>query len=336
MDMINDKSSKFKDYQEQFVQLKDVRYFIKTAGDKSNPLILFLHGFPDSWYTWRYQLADVADAGYYAVAPDMLGCGETDAPQAIERYSQDEMAADIIGIIDALGYEQAIIVGHDLGASLTWQICLLYPDRVKAAMVLSIPYGGRALSRPTDHMKMVFGDRFFYILYFQEPGVAEEELDADIRNSLLRIFYSLSADGQEYYAQFVASDNPKPAEKYLDTTTLPERMPDWFSEPDLAYYESRYRDKGFRGILNWYRCLDIYWECTEHLTGKKIKQPVYFIAGQNDPTTHMVRKAIDRLPVMTEDLRGVELFDHCGHWISAEQPAMLNQKILEFLKAINE
>jgi len=320
---------------ERLIQTNGVQYFIKEAGHPRSLLILFLHGFPDSWYSWRHQLTATADAGYYAVAPDMLGCGETDAPEEIERYSQDKMAKDIVGIMDALSHEQAIIVGHDLGASLTWQICLLYPDRVRAVMALSIPYGGRALSRPTDHMRKVFSHRFFYILYFQEPGVAEEELDADIRNSLLRIFYSLSADGKEYYAQFVASDNPNQAENYLDTTTLPELMPDWFSDADLDYYVTRYQDRGFRGILNWYRCLDDYWERTEHLTGKKITQPVYFIAGQNDPTTHMVRKAINRLPQVVDDLRGVEFFDDCGHWISSEQPALLNQKILEFLKALN-
>jgi len=321
-------------YEQQFLQINGVCYFVKTVGDKSRPLILFLHGFPDSWYTWRHQLAEVADAGYYAVAPDMLGCGETDAPLEIERYSQDRMAQDIVGIMDALDHEKAIIVGHDLGASLTWQICLLYPDRVRAVVALSIPYGGRALSRPTDHMRKVFGDRFFYILYFQEPGIAEAELDVEINDSLLRIFYSLSADGKEYYAQFVASDNPNPATNYLETTTLPELMPDWLSASDLAYYVSRYQDKGFRGILNWYRSLDIYWERTEHLNGKKITQPVYFIAGNDDPTTHMVRKAIDRLPSMTDDLRGIEFFDDCGHWISSEQPALLNQKLLAFLSSI--
>jgi len=319
---------------EQFIETNGVRYYIKAAGNRSAPLILFLHGFPDSWYSWRHQLIAVGDAGYYGVAPDMLGCGQTDAPKEITRYSQDEMAKDIVGIMDALGHEQAIIVGHDLGASLTWQVCLLHPDRVKAVMALSIPYGGRALARPIDHMKKVFGDRFFYILYFQEPGIAEEELDADINNSLLRILYSLSADGKEYYSKFVASDKPAEATKYLDTTSLPESMPDWLSESDLAYYVSRYQDNGFRGILNWYRCLDIYWERTEHLAEKKITQPVYFIAGNDDPTTHMVRKAIKRLPQIVEDLRGVEFFDQCGHWIACEQTELLNDRLLKFVKTV--
>ena len=323
-----------KDIEHHYLETNGVKYFIKTVGDSSQPLILFLHGFPDSWYSWRHQLSAIADAGYYAVAPDMLGCGETDAPEEIERYSQDKMDEDIVGIIDALGHDQAILVGHDLGASLTWQICLLYPDKVKAVMALSIPYGGRALYRPTDHMKKVFGDRIFYILYFQESGVAEKELYADTRDSLLRIFYSLSADGRDYYAQFVASDNPKKATSYLDTTTLPTVLPDWLSESDLAYYVSRYEKKGFRGILNWYRCLDIHWERTEHLAGKKISQPVYFIAGNDDPTTHMVRKAINRLPEVVDDLRGVELFDDCGHWIACEQTELLNDRLLKFVKTI--
>ena len=321
--------------QQQYVKTNGVRYFIKEAGNKTAPLILFLHGFPDSWYSWRHQLTAMAEAGYYAVAPDMLGCGETDAPTEIARYSQDEMAKDIVGLITALGHEQAIIVGHDLGASLTWQICLLYPEKVKAVIALSIPYGGRALAQPIPHMKKVFGDKFFYILYFQEQGVAEKEFDANIRETLLRIYFSLSAAGSERATQFVASDNPKTAEKYFDTTILPEKVPDWLSETDLAYYVSRYEKEGFRGIINWYRCLDIYWERTPHLAGKKITQPTYFIAGKNDPITHMVRKAIKRLPTIVEDLRGVEFFDNCGHWISCEQTELLNEKLLEFVDGLN-
>ncbi len=320
--------------QQQYVKTNGVRYFIKEAGDETAPLILFLHGFPDSWYSWRHQLSAMAEAGYYAVAPDMLGCGETDAPMEIARYSQDEMAKDIVGLITALGHEQAIIIGHDLGASLTWQICLLYPEKVKAVVALSIPYGGRALAKPIPHMRKVFGDKFFYILYFQEPGIAEKEFDADVRETLLRIYFSLGAEGSEMATQFVASDNPKSAEQYLDTTILPEKLPAWLSAADLDYYASRYEKEGFRGIINWYRCLDIYWERTPHLAGKKISQPTYFIAGKNDPITHMVRKAIKRLPTIVEDLQGVEFFDNCGHWISCEQTELLNEKILKFIDGL--
>ena len=318
---------------QQFIQTNGVQYFIKTAGDPSAPLILFLHGFPDSWYSWRHQLTAMAVAGYYAAAPDMLGCGETDAPMEIERYSQDEMAKDIVGLIAALGHEQAIIVGHDLGASLTWQICLLYPEKVKAVIALSIPYGGRALAKPIPHMKKVFGDKFFYILYFQEPGVAEKEFDRDVKESLLRVYFSLSAAGSERASQFVNSDHPNTAKNYLDTTMLPETLPNWLSETNLDYYVSRYEKEGFRGIINWYRCLDIYWERTPYLAGKKITQPTYFIAGKQDPITHMVRKAIKRLPNVVEDLRGVEFFEDCGHWISCEQTELLNEKILDFLRS---
>lgn len=319
---------------QRFIKTNGVYYFIKEAGQPNTPLILFLHGFPDSWYSWRYQIRAVAEADYYAVAPDMLGCGETDAPLEIGRYSQDEMAKDIVGLIEALGHEQAIIVGHDLGASLTWQICLLHPEKVKAAIALSIPYGGRALTRPTDHMKKVFGDKFFYILYFQESGIAERELDKDIRDSLLRIYYSGCAEAEDNYKHFLASDSVKRATTYLGKTMAVEQLPSWLSEKDLDYYASRYQKEGFRPILNWYRCIDIYWERTPHLAGKKITQPVYFIAGKNDHITHMVRKAIKRLPDVVEDLRGIEYLDYCGHWISCEQTDLLNKKILEFIRSL--
>ena len=138
---------------------------------------------------------------------------------------------------------------------MTWQICLLYPEKVKAVVALSIPYGGRALAKPIPHMRKVFGDKFFYILYFQEQGVAEKEFNANVRETLLRIYFSLSAAGSERATQFVASDNPKTAEKYLDTTILPEKLPAWLSAADLAYYVSRYEKEGFRGIINWYLSL---------------------------------------------------------------------------------
>ena len=175
-------------FEERKVEVNGVYYFMKTAGHSVNPLVLFIHGFPDSWYSWRHQLGTIAEAGYFAVAIDQLGYGESAAPLEIERYSQDMLAQDLADLIVQLGYESALIVGHDLGASLAWQLCLLHPERVQLIIALSIPYGGRALTQPTVHMRKVFADHFFYMLYFQEPGVAELELEKDIRITLLKVF----------------------------------------------------------------------------------------------------------------------------------------------------
>lgn len=315
----------------RFISTNGVRYFIKEAGNKNAPLILFLHGFPDSWYSWRHQLVVIAAAGYHAVAPDMLGYGETDAPEEISRYSQDYMAKDIVGLIEALGHKQAILVGHDLGASLTWQVSLLYPEKVKAVVGLSVPYGGRALKRPTDHMKKIFAGRLFYIDYFQRVGVAEKEFDADKRTFLLKFYAAYDAKGGVHHANNLAPEWTEDIKGFLDTLKMPTALPEWLSESSFNYYVSRYQKHGLRPPINWYRCLDEYWERTEHLAHQKVTPPVFFITGKNDPVNVMNRKAIQRMPQFLEDFRGMEMIEDCGHWIACEQGERLSELLLDFL-----
>lgn len=318
----------------QFIHTNGVHYFIQEAGNKKAPLVLFLHGFPDSWYSWRKQLKAMADAGYYAVAPDMLGYGETDAPEEISRYSQDYMAKDIVGLIEALGHEQAILVGHDLGASLSWQISLLYPKKVKAIIALSVPYGGRALVRPSDHMKKIFAGRLFYIDYFQKVGVAEKEFDADKRTFLLKFYAAYDAVGGIQHANNLAPEWTEDISGFLDTLEMPSILPKWLSEEDFNYYVSRYQKHGLRPPINWYRCLDEYWERTEHLADQKVTQAVFFIAGKNDPVNVMNRKAIQRMPQFLEDFRGMEMIEECGHWIACEQGEVLNGLLSSFIEEV--
>lgn len=318
----------------RFLQTNGVRYFIKEAGNKNASLILFLHGFPDSWYSWRNQLTAMAAAGYYAVAPDMLGYGETDAPGEISRYSHDYMAKDIIGLIETLGHQQAILVGHDMGAALTWQVSLLYPEKVKAVVALSIPYGGRALKRPTDHIKKIFAGRLFYIDYFQEEGIAEKEFDADKRVFLLKFYAAYDAKGGIHQANNLAPEWTKDIKGFLDTLEMPSALPKWLSEEDFNYYVSRYQKHGLRPPINWYRCIDEYWERTEHLAHQKVTQPVFFIAGKNDPVNVMNRKAIQRMPQFLEDFRRVEIIEDCGHWIAGEQGEVLSKLLLSFFEEI--
>lgn len=136
-----------------------------------------LHGFPESWYSWRHQFRPLAEAGYHAVAPDMRGYGNSDRPTEISAYNQVEVVNDIIGLIPALGYESAIVIGHDWGAPTAWSCALHHPDKVSAVGALSVPFTPRAEQAPMATMRQMFKDTFFYQLYFQEPGVAEAEFD---------------------------------------------------------------------------------------------------------------------------------------------------------------
>jgi pimeloyl-ACP methyl ester carboxylesterase len=175
------------------------------AEQGEGPLVVLCHGFPESWYSWRHQLWALAEAGFHAVAPDMRGYGQTDKPAAIDQYTLLYSIGDVVGLLDALGAEQAVIAGHDWGAPLAWAAAVLRPDRFRAVIALSGPFGPRAQSRPTTAMPQK-GDMLFYQLYFQTPGVAEAEFERDVRLTIRTMLYSASGDAPRLIASVVDRD----------------------------------------------------------------------------------------------------------------------------------
>jgi pimeloyl-ACP methyl ester carboxylesterase len=301
---------------------------IHIAEQGSGPLVLLLHGFPELWYSWRHQLPALAEAGFHAVAPDLRGYGQTDAPQPVESYSMRNMTADAAGILDALGVEQAVVAGHDWGAPIAWHCALMYPERFSAVVALSVPYTPRGGSPPLQALKRIFADRFFYILYFQEPGRAEAELEADVRRSMLATLYGWSGD-----APAGAAVAPKPKEsRLLDDVREPQSLPPWLSEADLDYYVAEFERTGFRGGLNRYRNMDRDWTELAHLQGAKVEQPALFIAGENDPVLRFTR--VDPMTAHVPDLRKTVLLPGCGHWTQQERPAKVNHELIEFLRSL--
>ncbi len=294
------------------------------------PLVLMCHGFPESWYSWRHQLAPLAEAGYHAVAMDMRGYGGSYKPNEIDAYNQVDIAADIAGVIEATGHEQAVIVGHDWGAPAVWNTALLHPSKVTAVAGLSVPYTGRAETSPLLTLKTLFKDRFFYILYFQTPGTAEAELESDVRDFITRFYVMASKQGDGSFMLTKAADEP-----LLQGFEPAGNLPDWFSEQDLDYYTAEFEQNGFRGPLSWYRNLDRSWERTKQLSGKKITQPALFIAGEQDGVI-ADRTSLDRMKDNFEDLRGIELIDQCGHWTQQEQPEKVNALLLNFLNSLSQ
>src|ERR1700720_2227671 len=173
------------------IETNGIRIHLAEAGQ--GPLVVLCHGFPESWYSWRHQLAALAEAGFHAVAPDMRGYGQSDRPERIDQYTLLHLVGDIVGLLDALGASHAVIAGHDWGAPVAWHAALLRPDRFRGVVGLSVPYRPRGSVRPTSAMPQT-DDAIFYQLYFQEPGVAEREFERDIRVSLRTILYSASGD----------------------------------------------------------------------------------------------------------------------------------------------
>lgn len=301
---------------------------LNIAEQGEGQLVLLLHGFPESWYSWRHQLPALAAAGYHAVAPDMRGYGKSDKPQDISAYNQVEVVNDIIGLIPALGYETAIVFGHDWGAPTAWSTALHHPDRVTAVGALSVPFSPRPDSPPLDTMKEVFKGMFFYQLYFQEPGVAEKEWESNIRVNLRKFFHLASG-------AFDASTMTPKAEDadLLSDIEDPGSLGDWCSDKDLDFFTAEFESSGFRGPLNYYRNHNLTWELTAGAPAT-IKQPAMFAAGEKDGVILMAAEALQKLPDRVPNLRVNKLIPEIGHWTQQEAPEEVNALMLEFLGSL--
>ena len=304
---------------------------MRVAQQGAGPLVLFCHGWPESWYSWRHQLAALAAAGYRAVAPDMRGYGGTEAPSDVEQYTMLHLVGDMVELVKALGESQAVIVGHDWGAPVAWNSALLRPDLFRAVVGMSVPFS------PPGHVEFLGalakrGIENFYMQYFQPPGVAEAELERDVEASLRRIYFSGSGDGPERATFGMLA----PGKGILANTVDPETLPSWLSRDDLAYYAGEFGRAGFRGGLNWYRNLRRSWELLAPWRGCVIRQPSMFIAGARDdvlkfPTS---KPQIDHFPSTLPGLRGCHILEGAGHWIQRERASAVNELLLGFLKTL--
>lgn len=301
---------------------------LKIAEQGEGPLVLLLHGFPESWYSWRHQFAPIAAAGFHAVAPDMRGYGESDKPADISAYNQVEVVNDIIGLIPALGYETAIVIGHDWGAPTAWSCALHHPDKVTAVGALSVPFTPRGDVPPLAAMKKMFEGMFFYQLYFQQPGVAEAELEKNVRVSLRKFYHLASGDAD------LSGRVPKgPEADLLSDEPDPGKLGAWCTEADLDYYVAQFEASGFRGPLNYYRNHDLTWQLTEGAP-KSIVQPAMFVAGDKDGVIMMAADALKAMPERVPNLLVNELVPGAGHWTQQEAPAEVNDAILRFLEQV--
>jgi pimeloyl-ACP methyl ester carboxylesterase len=312
-----------------FVETNGIRMHYVEAG--SGPLIVLCHGFPESWYSWRHQIAALAEAGFRVVAPDQRGYGQTDRPEAIDAYSVFHLAGDIVGLVNGLQERSAAIVGHDWGAPVAWYSAQLRPDLFRAVGLLSVPFIPRGPMRPSAIVKAVFGDRIFYQEYFQEEGTAERELEHDVRASLLATFYSLSGDAAPNERWRYAFER---GTKFLDSVVVPKKLPPWLSESDLDFFTGEFKRAGFHGGLNWYRNIDRNWELAGFLDGAKLDQPTLFVAGERDAVIEFYADAYQALEINAPNLVGKVLLGGAGHWIQQERPPEVNRLLVDFLSSV--
>lgn len=313
------------------VDANGVRIHVAECG--SGPAVLMVHGFPESWYSWRYQLPAIAAAGYRAIAIDVRGYGRSSKPTRVEDYRMVLKVADIVNLVKALGEEQVTLIGHDWGAPIVWTSALLRPDLFRGVAGLSVPYAppGSGRTPPTVGMRAMAGDQIFYIEHFQEPGVAEAEIEEDVRSWLLGFYHCASGD---------IDNGPnvslvEPGKKLRDKFVFPEQMPHWLSEADLDVYTREFEYSGFFGPLSRYRNVDRDWRDLAGFAGQPIRIPALFIGGSKDGPTVWGQAAIERFPETLPELTRSVILDGCGHWVQQERAEATNELLLEFLAGLH-
>jgi pimeloyl-ACP methyl ester carboxylesterase len=318
----------------RFVDAGGLRMHIAEAG--AGPLVLLLHGFPESWYSWRHQLTALAEAGFHAVAPDQRGYCRTGPargsgqPDKVTDYTILHLTGDVIALMDALGEQRAVVAGHDWGAPVAWHAALLRPDRVRGVIGLSVPYRPRGSSAPIATMRAGLGEGF-YMVYFQQEGVADEELGRDPQATFRRVLCSASGDGPGGLPVIPAGCG------FLDICPEPSSLPAWLTGADIDAYAAEYAGVGFTGPLNWYRNLDRNWELTAAWHHAPVTVPALYIAGDRDLVVNFpgARQMLPRLRDFAPLLREPVLLGGCGHWTQQERPDEVSRAMVGFIRELD-
>ncbi|MFW0783643.1 alpha/beta hydrolase [Gordonia sp. CPCC 206044] len=294
--------------------------------------VVLCHGFPGLGYSWRHQIPALADAGWHAIAPDMRGYGHSSAPRDAGSYDRATTVADITGLLDALGAQQAVFVGHDFGAQLVWDLARWIPERVAGLVVLSVPLTPRAPMRPSDINATLAAEHFFHMQYFQEPGVAERELDANAHEFLRRLFWALS-DSDRYLSCW---EHPSAGNGYLDVLPPAPELPwPWLRVDEFDQYVAEFDRTGFTGGLNWYRAADLVWEQNAAVCDEPITAPTLFLVGDRDPVLSMMgRDPLESTRTLVPGLHHIEIVPGAGHFVQMQEPARVNTAITDFLAGL--
>ncbi|MFJ8623051.1 alpha/beta fold hydrolase [Kitasatospora sp. NPDC093550] len=313
------------------VEVNGVRLHLAEQGE--GPLVLLLHGFPESWYSWRHQFAPLAEAGYRVVAPDQRGYARSEQPASVDAYTLLHLVGDVTALIAALGEERAVVVGHDWGAPVAWATAALRPDLVRGVAGLSVP---PLPSGPTPlaSAREKYGEGFYQI-YFQEPGRADAELAADPKSTFRRLLGTGLRPGGEPRAWVVPEGM-----KLLDTIPEPERLPGWLTEADVDAFAAdygRHGERAFTGGLNWYRNIDRNNELMAAFHGRRIESPALYVVGEQDLVNAMVPPGVMAylLQQVTPRLHGHVRLPETGHWTQQERPAEVNEALLDFLASLD-
>jgi pimeloyl-ACP methyl ester carboxylesterase len=313
---------------ERTVEADGVELHIVEAGE--GPLVVLAHGFPELSYAWRHQMSALAEGGYHVIAPDQRGYGRSSRPEAVDDYDIVNLTGDLLALADDAGAERAVFAGHDWGAMVVWALSLLAPERVAGVVGMSVPFAPRGEMPPTEMMRQVLGDAFFYMLYFQTPGVADADLGRDPATTIRRMLAGLTIRDDEVDLSAMFANDGR---GFVERLPEPESLPDWLSQEELDHYIAEFARTGFTGALNWYRNLDRNWELMAPHGEAKVEVPSLFVAGTLDPVLLMAPPA--QMDGWVSDHRGNVMVEGAGHWVPQERPEEVNAALLDFLGALD-
>jgi pimeloyl-ACP methyl ester carboxylesterase len=310
----------------RMIETNGIRLHVAEQGQ--GPLVILCHGFPECWYSWRYQLGALAKAGFRAVAPDLRGYGQSDRPEEVEKYTILHDIGDVVGLVNALGAQQAVIAGHDIGAAIAWQAALLRPDRFRAVIALSAPFRSRAFggSGPPTTLMPRNENAVFYQLFLQTPE-AEAALGRDLRRTFRGQFYALSGEGG---GGFPGGMMPRKGALLADPASLPA----WITESDIDVYVAEFTRSGFRGPLSWWRNIDRGWELMAAFDGATVTVPALYMAGDRDFVVAAFQQDIAKQSAMVPKLRPAIMLPGCGHWTEQERAPEVSTAMIEFLRSL--
>jgi pimeloyl-ACP methyl ester carboxylesterase len=303
----------------------------------SGPLVLCCHGFPETSYAWRHQLAALAEAGYHAVAPDLRGYGGSDCPDDVGAYRVLDSIGDLVALLDVLGKQNAVIVGGDWGGTIAWQAARLRPDRFRAVAALGVPMMGRAPAAPSQLFPKM-EQAWFYTHYFCEPGLAEKQLDADVATALRKIYFAASGDA----GRRDLPETPNPFGMLPRHTSLPDALPEppgplsWLPAADLDVFIEAFKKSGFHGGLNYYRNMDRNWADEAAFEGKLVEVPAMYLVGERDTGLAIpgMTDIIAAMPALVPDLRTARVIPNAGHWLQQEAADAVNSALIGFLHTL--
>jgi pimeloyl-ACP methyl ester carboxylesterase len=293
----------------------------------SGPLVLLLHGFPESSYSWRHQMEPLANAGYRVVAPDLRGYGRSDRPDRISAYDIAHLVEDVVNLIHALGEREAVVVGHDWGATVAWNAALMHPEVVRAVAGLSIPLRPRGPKPPLQAQRDAHGGRHYWN-YIETPARADAELGRDPEASIRRFMVGLSGDAPEV-TSFILPEGGA----LLDLFPEPARLPTWLRGMDVERYALDIGAAGFTGGLNYFRNMDRNWTLLAPFDGRYPTMPGLYIGGSLDPVVRApgARESIDAMAGAWPNFEPPIILPGCGHWTQQERPEQVNAALIQFL-----